>query len=707
MTGESVSSGFAEVEHWTYEVESPFRPPADIAAIASRTEVDEAQVEETQWEYRWMADELGDAEDSQYREIDSEDASPGFALPEQAEELELVDPTAEYSAEALGDLETAEVPYAEVTAEGADSEEASPGFALPEQAEEFELVDPTAEYSAEALGDLETAEVPYAEVVGEYALEEQWVAPGEQLDGSEALDGEFTPDNLDSTLLGYEDERPVQESAVGTLETLIEAETGAGSSLADRVRGMATFVFGPTLRRGSRGPAVATLQRALRSLGYDVVADGDFGPATERAVRAAQSRLGLQVDGIVGPRTKSGIVAALPGSGRADGHVRVALGGVGGAPLKQACGFFDPAGGSMRTEAGVRNAIVATTLNEVANWRTAANFLRENAAPQFGFLVSYALGASGTIFPTTLAHLQARAVDTVAPINYRRLPAPAATLAQAGADAALVAADLLVGAPPAAGPPNLNRQIQLALMFAHRCILPEIIANPAPPPAQIINGESRFWSAVFVSDCVRRAGIQEGLETALAGNHEGINALLQGSTRHWEYTLAAVERRRNRAAMAPGDRDSTYQAFEPREEAVELGDIIVEDRRGNLPEANVRRFADIRDFGRIGPSLHGDIVVERSGRDVVTLGGNIGDSVKRRRWPVGADGRLIVAANRVFTEERVAGGLIQPPAAPGVVAVGPGASLPSKSTRRVFALLRPVPRCVIIPGQQVEGGVLA
>ncbi len=40
MAGESVSSGFAEVEHWAYEVESPFRPPADIA-IASRTEADD------------------------------------------------------------------------------------------------------------------------------------------------------------------------------------------------------------------------------------------------------------------------------------------------------------------------------------------------------------------------------------------------------------------------------------------------------------------------------------------------------------------------------------------------------------------------------------------------------------------------------------------------------------------------------------------
>ena len=40
----------------------------------------------------------------------------------------------------------------------------------------------------------------------------------------QALDGEFTPDNLDSALFVDEDEQPVQESAVGTLETLILEE---------------------------------------------------------------------------------------------------------------------------------------------------------------------------------------------------------------------------------------------------------------------------------------------------------------------------------------------------------------------------------------------------------------------------------------------------------------------------------------------------
>ncbi len=49
------------------------------------------------------------------------------------------------------------------------------------------------------------------------------------------------------------------------------------------------------LKRGSRGTAVVALQRALK-----VTADGDFGPQTETAVRAAQSRAALSVNGVVG-----------------------------------------------------------------------------------------------------------------------------------------------------------------------------------------------------------------------------------------------------------------------------------------------------------------------------------------------------------------------------------------------------------------------
>ncbi|MBX7100388.1 MAG: peptidoglycan-binding protein [Myxococcaceae bacterium] len=60
----------------------------------------------------------------------------------------------------------------------------------------------------------------------------------------------------------------------------------------------------PELSQGAKGPAVATLQRALAAAGVDPgPIDGDFGPMTASAVRRFQSAQGLAVDGIAGPQT--------------------------------------------------------------------------------------------------------------------------------------------------------------------------------------------------------------------------------------------------------------------------------------------------------------------------------------------------------------------------------------------------------------------
>jgi hypothetical protein len=60
----------------------------------------------------------------------------------------------------------------------------------------------------------------------------------------------------------------------------------------------------PTVRVGSRGAAVSTLQSRLKALRFDPgPVDGIFGSQTERAVRAFQSARRLTVDGIVGPQT--------------------------------------------------------------------------------------------------------------------------------------------------------------------------------------------------------------------------------------------------------------------------------------------------------------------------------------------------------------------------------------------------------------------
>ena len=77
---------------------------------------------------------------------------------------------------------------------------------------------------------------------------------------------------------------------------------------------------GLILRRGNRGEGVRQLQRQLIAAGFDVGpagADGVFGPATERAVRAFQQSAGLQVDGRAGGDTKDALMPtprARPGS---------------------------------------------------------------------------------------------------------------------------------------------------------------------------------------------------------------------------------------------------------------------------------------------------------------------------------------------------------------------------------------------------------
>lgn len=61
-----------------------------------------------------------------------------------------------------------------------------------------------------------------------------------------------------------------------------------------------------TLKKGSKGAQVKTLQALLIGYGYSVGSsgvDGSFGPATDKAVRAYQKTKGLVEDGSVGPKT--------------------------------------------------------------------------------------------------------------------------------------------------------------------------------------------------------------------------------------------------------------------------------------------------------------------------------------------------------------------------------------------------------------------
>lgn len=72
---------------------------------------------------------------------------------------------------------------------------------------------------------------------------------------------------------------------------------------------VSSFLNYPTLRKGSEGEHVKTLQSKLKKLGYkgsngkDITVDGDFGANTEYALKNFQKAKGLTADGVCGAKT--------------------------------------------------------------------------------------------------------------------------------------------------------------------------------------------------------------------------------------------------------------------------------------------------------------------------------------------------------------------------------------------------------------------
>lgn len=66
----------------------------------------------------------------------------------------------------------------------------------------------------------------------------------------------------------------------------------------------------PTITKGANGQAVRNAQALMLAHGQTVTVDGDFGPRTDRSVRAFQANRQLSVDGVVGPVTWAALVAA-------------------------------------------------------------------------------------------------------------------------------------------------------------------------------------------------------------------------------------------------------------------------------------------------------------------------------------------------------------------------------------------------------------
>ncbi|MEN3357982.1 MAG: hypothetical protein V7637_1964 [Mycobacteriales bacterium] len=67
----------------------------------------------------------------------------------------------------------------------------------------------------------------------------------------------------------------------------------------------------PTVQQGATGERVKSIQYLLNQRGSSLAVDGDFGPATNSAVRSFQSSHGLAVDGVVGPNTWGALIVTV------------------------------------------------------------------------------------------------------------------------------------------------------------------------------------------------------------------------------------------------------------------------------------------------------------------------------------------------------------------------------------------------------------
>ncbi|MGO4690710.1 DUF2272 domain-containing protein [Glaciibacter sp. 2TAF33] len=341
-------------------------------------------------------------------------------------------------------------------------------------------------------------------------------------------------------------------------------------------------------------------------------------------------------------------------------------------PVKTVCGFFAPTV-PVVSETTIRQKVVAAARAEQALWTSSASaLLPESGSSTFGHLIRYWLSEQSGIPAANLVVIAARTPNT----TYGATLLGAATIAPAAVNAAARRiARLLIRSLPLPGTPaNLENLVVEAILAARRSKLDAIA-----------------WSAAFINSCVRRAGMQLNLQGLTGGGEETL-LKLSPLGRHWEYLLEA-HRRRFGCQTSPTTfdascrRNGTYHAFRTTEHVPQTGDIIVQDRNANSAAA-LLTFDHIP--GLTGLEMHADIVVDVQPTFVETIGGNVGNTVRRRRYPVDATGFLVVSQLQRFVGQNTNGSF---PAMPAAAAAPPPAVLPGESTARIVAVLRPVQQC--------------
>ena len=122
-----------------------------------------------------------------------------------------------------------------------------------------------------------------------------------------ALDGEYGSGSIAAVAAfqkrcGLKADGLVGQSTYAALFGGNAPAAGASGGASGSTGASGTF---QKLRSGDTGTAVRTLQKALGDLGYNVTADGSYGPLTVAAVTAFQSLNGLTADGVAGTETQT------------------------------------------------------------------------------------------------------------------------------------------------------------------------------------------------------------------------------------------------------------------------------------------------------------------------------------------------------------------------------------------------------------------
>ena len=127
-----------------------------------------------------------------------------------------------------------------------------------------------------------------------------------------AIDGKFGP-NTEKALKAFQKAMglvvdgicgPKSWAALKAGSTPSSSPVGSAAPASASPAAVAPSSTKPVLKKGSSGASVSEMQQLLKNLGFDPGAvDGQFGPGTEKALKAFQSAKGLAVDGICGPNT--------------------------------------------------------------------------------------------------------------------------------------------------------------------------------------------------------------------------------------------------------------------------------------------------------------------------------------------------------------------------------------------------------------------